>query len=169
LKIYTKVGDEGKTRTYSGQELPKDHAFVHIMGCIDSLLASLDACLIPSEKHKEPIDTIQSTLWQTAGELSFDGQGKDVKKIVEQEDITFLESYIDENTPDINHFVRFRTEQGVRLNEARVRCRRLERNLAPLLREEKIRPIVFKYINRLSDFLYVLSCEVEDELRPHKE
>lgn len=169
LKIYTKVGDRGNTHTYSGQKVPKDHDIVEVMGCIDSLLSSLDACILKAKEHEEELEEIQRILWQTAGELSLKDQGKNVKKIVEEKDIAYLEDYIDTNNPEISHFVRFRTEAGVRLNEARVRCRRLERRLVTLLKNNDVRDIVFKYINRLSDFLYVLSCEVEEELRPHKE
>jgi len=161
MKPYTKTGDSGTTSNYDGKRVPKDDSIIIAVGKIDSLLAALDSsvAILKDDSIKELIEAIQKKLWQTAGEISLGSTGKNVKDEVTKEDIKFLEDSIDKYNEGLTYFTRFRTESSVRLNETRIRCRELEVVLTPLLREEKIRPEVYQYINRLSDLLYVLACK----------
>ena len=169
MNVYTKSGDEGQTTSYNGKRLPKDHNVIEIMGCIDSLLASLDIAILLAGASKDKLKQVQKVLWQTAGEISLEGTGKNVKEGITLQHIEELETYIDTHNPGTSDFVRFRTEPGARVNLARVECRRLERRITKLYRDGFIRDEVYQYINRLSDFLYVVSCQLEGDLRSHND
>lgn len=162
MKVYTKIGDKGTTRTYSGEKVPKDALIIIIGGKIDSLLASMDSAIVICDKEtKEILEEIEKKLWQTAGEISLGKIDKNIKYPLKEEHITELEALIDKHNQKIDFFIRFTKETSTRLNEARVRCRDLETGLTKFFREDRIRPEVYKYINRLSDLLYVLACKAE--------
>ena len=171
MSIYTKTGDKGTTTRYDGKRVPKNDFSVLIVGKLDNLMASLDSAYVSvkSKKIRKIIDEVQDKLWQTAGEISLGKPGKKINKEIKHEDIEVLEKYIDEFSQKISYFVRFRTESSTRINEARVRCRELEVPLTKYLKEGKVRPVVYQYINRLSDLLYVLACEEsKKELKKNK-
>jgi len=163
MKVYTRKGDQGNTTRYDGSKIPKDDPVIITVSKVDSLLAALDTAYVSinNEDIKNIIDGVQKKLWQTAGELSLGGSGKKVVDIIEQSDIDEIEKNIDKYHNDNNFFIRFRTEPSVRLNEARIRCRELEVQLTQPLRENKVRPEVYKYVNRLSDLIYVLACYMQ--------
>jgi cob(I)alamin adenosyltransferase len=171
MRVYTGNGDDGVTTGYDGEDYDKDALSIEIVGVLDEFLASTDEAIVSLDDHDKIgiLDDIQDLLWQTAGEISLGDQGKNVDDAIQAEDIKDLEDYIDEYNPEISHFVRYRTETGVRLNRARVECRRLERRLTPAMRDEDIRPVIYEYINRLSDLLYVLACSEERRLRPQSD
>lgn len=163
MKIYTRVGDNGETMTYGNIKVPKDSWIVDINGDIDALQAGLDLAkaYIENENLKKIIDYINLKLWQLGGEISLGGIGKNVTNPIMEDDLDIIEGYIDSLGEIPNHFVRFNKIGSVYLNEARVRCRVLERNLTQLLRGGLIREIVYKYINRLSDLLFMMSYNIE--------
>ncbi|SRR3989344_3399845 len=163
MKIYTKIGDGGETMTYGGIKVPKDSWIVDINGDIDALQAGLDTAKIniDDERLKGIINYINLKLWQLGGEVSLGGIGKNINNPIIDEDLELIESYIDSFGEMPNHFVRFNKKGSVYLNEARVRCRVLERNLTQLLRAGFVREAVYKYINRLSDLLFMMSYYLE--------
>lgn len=160
MRVYTRTGDAGTTTTYSGKKVPKDSPLIILVSKIDALQASLDTSYVSVKNKdlKKLLDGIQAKLWQTAGELSLEGKGKKVVDTITLQDTEELEKQIDKYNQKISYFIRFRKETSVRLNEARVRCRELEVYMTQFLKKKKIRPEVYKYINRLSDLLYVLAC-----------
>lgn len=159
MKVYTKTGDAGTTRKYNGEEVPKDNPIIIIGGKIDYVQAAIDTAkvILKNEEVISILDKIQTKLWQTAGEISNESTEK-VKEPISEEDLTEMEANIDKFNQKIDFFIRFTKETSARLNEARVRTRELEIAMTPLFREQKIRPEVYKYINRLSDLIYVLAC-----------
>ena len=163
MVIYTKKGDQGYAATLKGDKIPKNHEIIQIMGKIDSLQSSLDLAniVIKDEEIKKIISGIHEKLWQTAGEISNQGLNELIKNPVNEEDIKKMEEHIDKHHPENTYFIRFTKETSARLNEARVRARELESTLTKLLFEEKLRPEVYKYLNRLSDLLYALACKEE--------
>lgn len=166
MNVYTRNGDNGQTTGYDGNDYDKDDLSIEIVGTLDEFLASLDEAIVElSEPETEHLNDVQDTLWQTAGEISLGEPGKNIDDAIQDDDVQTLEDGIDEYNPGLSQFVRYRTEAGVRLNRARVECRRLERRLTPAMREERLRPVIYEYINRLSDFLYVLACSSEERLR----
>ncbi|MGV8169352.1 MAG: ATP:cob(I)alamin adenosyltransferase [Candidatus Nanoarchaeia archaeon] len=164
-QIYTKTGDEGHTSKYDGTRVPKDDPLIILVAKVDALQGSLDLAFNQvQDKDLLPLlDHIQTKLWQTAGELSLGEPGKKIKDEITSKDLEELEHYIDKYDQKKTYFLRFRTESSARLNDARIKCRELEVHLTPFLREKKIRSEVYKYINRLSDLLYVLACHEQKD------
>ena len=160
MAIYTKKGDQGYAKTLSGEKVPKDDEIIQITGLIDSLQSSLDLAKITTKNEdiKKIIDELNEKLWQIAAEISNQGLSDIIKKPIKEEHIKKLEEQIDKYHPKNTYFIRFTKEEAARLNEARVRTRTLESKLTKQLREEKLRPEVYKYLNRLSDLLYALAC-----------
>lgn len=160
MVIYTKKGDQGHAATLSGKKVPKNDEIIQITGLIDSLQSSLDLAkiAIKNEDIKKIIDDVNEKLWQTAAEISNGGLSDIIKKPITEEDILKLEKHIDKHHPRNTYFIRFTKEESARLNEARVRTRTLESKLTKQLLDEKLRPEVYKYLNRLSDLLYALAC-----------
>jgi cob(I)alamin adenosyltransferase len=162
MKIYTKKGDQGYASTLRGDKVPKNHEIIQITGKIDSLQSALDSVnVVTNEETKKIIQKIQEKLWQTAGEISNQEINEIIKKPITEQDIQELEKYIDQHHPENKYFIRFTKETSCRINEARVRTRELESQLTKLLLEKKLRPEVYKYLNRLSDLLYALACKEE--------
>lgn len=166
MKIYTKTGDEGKTSRYDGKRVHKDNPVIILVSKVDALQGSLDLAFdtIRDKSLLPIIDHIQDKLWQTAGELSLGNPGKKIKKEITSADVEILEKHIDKYDKKKSYFVRFRGESPARLNDARLKCRELEVYMTPFLKKKQIRPEIYKYINRLSDLLYVLAChEMKDK------
>lgn len=159
-RIYTKMGDKGKTFGCGCTMVNKDSLIVEINGEIDALLSSLD--IVKAYTNKPfiigLIEKISRKLWQLAGELTL---GIDNKKIVDpitENDVHWTEIQIDRLGEPPTKFIRFSKKPSAFLNESRVRCRKLERLLVKYSREEgHIRPEVQKYINRLSDLLFMMA------------
>lgn len=158
------LGDNGTTLNYKGERIPKDHLTIVVSGKIDALLSALDIVLLSVEepKFQEWIHRIERKLWQTAGEISLGGIGKNVLECISASDIVELEQHMSQLRALPTQFVRFSQPASVFLNEARVRCRELEVGLTPFLREKKLRPEVYKYVNRLSLFLFHLAYHLDN-------
>jgi cob(I)alamin adenosyltransferase len=171
MRVYTRNGDDGTTTGYDGNEYKKDDQRIELIGVLDEFLARLDRAIVELDDQDkiDIIDSIQDTLWQTAGELSLGEPGQKADKTIQADDIDRLEDIVDEYNPEISHFIRYRTKPGTALNTCRVDCRRLERRLTPAMRNDDLRPVVYEYVNRLSDALYVLACSEERRLRAHKD
>jgi cob(I)alamin adenosyltransferase len=165
MKIYTKTGDEGKTSRYDGKRVPKNDPWIILVSKVDALQGSLDLAFdtIKDKSLLPIIDHIQDKLWQTAGELSLSKPGKNIKNHITSADVEILEKHIDKYDKKKSYFVRFRGESSARLNDSRIKCRELEVYMTPFLKKKQIRSEVYKYINRLSDLIYVLAChEMKD-------
>jgi len=163
LKIYTKVGDKGTTVTYGGEVVSKDDPVIQVNGDIDSLLAGLDISksFVTKPYMKDLITKIQDKLWQLGGEISLGYVGKKVTNPITEEDVHWIEIQIDRlgNSPE--KFIRFEKRPGAFLNDSRIRCRVLERTMTKYLREYNLRPEAYKYINRLSDLLFMMAYTEE--------
>ncbi len=156
-KVYTKKGDQGTTANYSGTRVPKDDPLILVMGKIDALQSSIDAAVLEGgKKHKPFLEWVQRKLWQTAGEISCADE-KCVIDPITDGDLEKLEQYIDGLGEPPRQFIRFNTKKSIAYNEARIRCRDLETFLVKLLRDEKVRPIAYAWLNRLSSLFFMLS------------
>ena len=165
--IYTKKGDDGSTFLMNGQRVLKCDFLIDCIGKIDEVQSQISKCEVTNIKQGniDILRSISEKLWKIAGEISGRDSWNDFDYLTESE-IYDLEKYCDENIPDLSNFVRFKTQSGVELNELRVRIRILERNLSIILTKNQLRQLVFRYINRLSDAVFVMS--VVEELREHK-
>jgi len=163
-KIYTRVGDGGKTRTAKGIEVSKDNCLIQANGVIDELMSSIDKVLygldiLPDmENSIEVCKWIQDKLRYLGGEVS----GKEVDEPIMEEDVEVLEEYIDSLEMDVHEFVRFSQPIAMDIDEARVRTRKVERVLTEYLRDGGITDASYKYINRLSDYFFILALSVEE-------
>jgi cob(I)alamin adenosyltransferase len=156
-KVYTKRGDGGTTADYSGRCIPKDDTVIIVCGKIDALQSAIDLAIFEGGiKHKPFLKWAQRKLWQTAGEISCADEKCVIDPIAEG-DLEKLEEYIDSLGEPPHAFIRFNTKKSITYNEARIRCRDLETSLVILLREKRVRPIAYAWLNRLSSLFFMLS------------
>lgn len=179
MKVYTKTGDNGTTALFGGTRVPKDHARIESYGTVDELNSYIG--LIRDQEidthYKEILIEIQDRLF-TVGALLATPPEKEVKKngelrlknlgIVET-DIELLENEIDqmeESLPPMTHFVLPGGHQTVSYcHIARCVCRRAERLSVHLSHNELVADIAIKYLNRLSDYLFVLARKLSFDLK----
>ncbi|NYB75322.1 cob(I)yrinic acid a,c-diamide adenosyltransferase [Sedimentibacter hydroxybenzoicus DSM 7310] len=169
MKIYTKTGDKGQTSLYDGTRVYKDSLRVESYGTVDELNSSIGFAMkfVKDEEIKEKLKKIQMRLFFVAGELATVEEGKYVYKIKE-EDIVALEKIIDDYLPKIKGVDKFivpgSSEAAAALHVSRTICRRAERRILTLKREESVSDILLKFVNRLSDVLYTYARYLESDL-----
>jgi cob(I)alamin adenosyltransferase len=163
VKIYTKTGDTGETGLFGGTRVSKCSARVGAYGDIDELNSVLGlARLHPIDEERDALlAAIQSELFDLGAELAArPGKEIGVAKVDERE-IEVLERAIDraeEELPPLSSFVLPGGAPGAaHLHLARTVARRAERGVVGLAKEEEVRPEVLRYLNRLSDLLFVLA------------
>ncbi len=171
MKIYTKTGDQGKTSLYGGTRVFKNDLRIETYGTIDELNAHIG--LLKDQKVDKMIAEnllkIQHDLFTigailaTAPEKKILKNGKERLNIskISENDILFLEQEIDaieKQLPSMTHFILPGGHQTVSFcHIARCVCRRAERLTVHLHQKEPINEIVISYLNRLSDYLFVLA------------
>lgn len=165
MKIYTKTGDAGQTSLYGGQRVDKDDARVEAYGSIDETNACLG--LARSQKLPQAIDRvverIQGDLFVLGAELACT-PGNEARlrlPLLGEEHVSALEEDIDSAeaalTPLRSFVLPAGTAGAAALHLGRTVCRRAERKLLVVRRESAVRPVLLKYVNRLSDLLFVLA------------
>ncbi len=163
MSIYTRTGDQGQTSLYSGERVDKDLLRVETYGALDELNSILgvarDSCR--SHKVKEVLASLQSELFRAGSDLATTGKVRKVERIVE-EDWRRQEKQIDllqEELPPLKNFILpGGSSGGAFLHLARSVCRRVERLLVRLMKEEdEVNSELLIYCNRLSDLLFVLA------------
>ncbi|MCK3684854.1 cob(I)yrinic acid a,c-diamide adenosyltransferase [Maribellus sp. YY47] len=165
FKIYTKTGDDGTTGLVGGTRVKKYAPRLEAYGTIDelnSLLGVIRSLEVPAEIVDFLIQ-IQNKLFNIGSRLASDEKGDEFtsKLAVRNEDIEVLEQAIDryqEGLPELRNFILPGGELSVaQCHVARTVCRRAERRIVEFSEQEKVQPELIKYINRLSDFLFVLA------------
>lgn len=163
MKIYTRTGDEGETGLFGGARVPKDDPRVEAYGAVDELnsqlgvarAAGLDAAI------DEALHTVQSELFDVGAELATtpDRAEKGGLPRVEAGAIERLERAIDAAEAELPPLQTFvlpgGTQAAAQLHVARTTCRRAERRVVALGHRDPIRGEVPRYLNRLSDLLFV--------------
>ena len=179
MKIYTKTGDKGTTALFGGTRVPKHHIRIESYGTVDELnsyiglLRDQDA----ETQTKQFLIEIQDRLFTIGSILATDPEkavlksGKErlnIPKITE-EDIEKLETQMDEmneTLPEMTHFILPGGHQSVSFcHIARCVCRRAERLATALYDIEAFDDLVLKYLNRLSDYLFVLARKLSKDLQ----
>jgi len=162
MKIYTKTGDRGETSVIGGLRLPKHHPRIEAYGSVDELIAWIGV-LRSTDQDCLPVSeliTIQSVLMSCCAVIATHPSAK-VPEQISIDDTSALEKSIDameSALPPLNSFILPGADPlSANCNVARCVCRRAERAILRLDEEEKVDPDVIKYINRLSDYLFVLS------------
>jgi len=178
MKVYTKTGDTGTTALFGGTRVPKDHARIESYGTVDELNSYIG--LIRDQEinqhYKDILIEIQDRLF-TVGAILATPPEKEVLKngqkrlqnlgIIES-DIELLEKEIDtmeDSLPQMTHFILPGGHTTVSYcHITRCVCRRAERLAVHLSHNEPVADIAIKYLNRLSDYLFVLARKLSNEL-----
>ncbi|PIQ09028.1 MAG: ATP:cob(I)alamin adenosyltransferase [Ignavibacteriales bacterium CG18_big_fil_WC_8_21_14_2_50_31_20] len=164
MKIYTKTGDDGTTGLFGGQRVTKDSLRVECYGTVDELNSTLG--IANSEVKNSDLNLllteIQNKLFTVGAQLAtpFDKKEINTVKLVD-EDIVYLENNIDKFEEKLEPLKQFILPGGTKgasfLHFARSVCRRAERLVTLLSKNEKISNLNLIYLNRLSDLLFVLA------------
>ena len=171
FKIYTKTGDQGETSLIGGVRLPKHHIRIEAYGSVDELNAFIGLVRDQAidEHAKQLLISIQDRLF-TIGSLLAVGKEDTKMKLpsLSEDDILLLENEMDkmdETLPEMKHFVLPGGHTTVSYcHIARCVCRRAERAVLQLAENEKVDQLIYKYLNRLSDYLFVLSRKFTQDL-----
>lgn len=157
-KIYTRTGDDGSTGLGDGSRTGKDSARVNAYGTVDEANSSLGVVLatpLPDD-IRALLTTVQHQLFDLGGELCIPGHAA-----IKPEDVDALERQLDhynEALPPLKEFILpAGGEAAARCHLARTIVRRAERETVALARSEAVRPEAIRYLNRLSDLLFVLA------------
>ena len=162
MKIYTKTGDAGNTGLPGGARVPKDALVTEVCGTVDELNTSLGvarAAAMPTDVD-QLLDGVQSRLFDFGAEIA--RLGSEAAPGIDTGHISALEQAIDrfdvELPPLRNFILPGGTPAAAELHFARAICRRAERLLVSLMREQpKLSQELLVYLNRLSDLLFVLA------------
>jgi cob(I)alamin adenosyltransferase len=155
-KIYTRTGDDGTTGLADGSRVGKDGLRIDALGDVDELNSAIG--LLLAEELPEPMRAgllaIQHDLFDIGGELCLPGHG-----LIEERNVRRLEEELDTLNETLGPLQDFILPGGSRAaaaaHLARTVCRRAERKLVALARAEDVPPLLLKYLNRLSDLLFV--------------
>ena len=156
-KIYTRTGDQGTTGLGDGARINKDSLRVEAMGDVDELNAVLGLLLTEPlpEFIRHTLTSVQHDLFNLGGEICIPGHA-----MLKAEGVTALETILDELNDALEPLKEFILPGGSRAaaycHLARTVCRRAERQLIKLGREETVTEISLQYLNRLSDLLFVM-------------
>jgi len=175
VKIYTKTGDEGETSLFGGMRVPKDDARVRAYGDVDELNATIGfaMALEPHEFEAALLQTIQRDLFTVGAELATPDPAKMHKALnrsgaaIGASDVAALEDVIDNHEAKLKPLKNFilpgGTPKAAAFHLARTVCRRAERSVVALSRDEQINRGIIHYLNRLSDLLFVLARAVNQQ------
>lgn len=159
-KIYTRTGDQGTTRLANGDEVTKDSIRVEAYGDIDELNSLIGMVITrdPAREVSDYLAKIQHHLFDVGGEVASAGM---IEGLVTEAMISSLEAEIDLLNADLPPLKEFilpgGTQAAAELHLARTVCRRAERRIITLNHTEPVAPEIIKYVNRLSDLLFVMA------------
>ncbi|HRD49419.1 MAG: cob(I)yrinic acid a,c-diamide adenosyltransferase [Candidatus Competibacter sp.] len=159
-KIYTRTGDAGTTGLGNGERVTKDCPRIEAIGAVDELNCTIGRVLVHDLRIeiRDCLQEVQHKLFDLGGELSIPGY-----QAIKEEDVTRLETMLNEFNTQLPPLKEFILPGGGRAaadcHMARATCRRAERRVVSLAREEEVGESVRVYLNRLSDLLFVL-CRI---------
>lgn len=163
MKIYTKTGDAGETSLADGSRVPKDHIRAEAVGGLDELNAHLGLvrAICPNEQLLERVGCVQNDLFRLGAEIGMATKAlpERTEIFVTESMVVRLEGWIDEAVAQVPPLTQFilpgGSELAARLHVARTVCRRAERRIVTLSQESPVSEATLRYVNRLSDLLYV--------------
>jgi cob(I)alamin adenosyltransferase len=171
-RIYTKTGDQGETGLGDDSRVAKDHPRISACGSVDELNSLLGTLLAeqPTFVEHDLLRGIQNDLFDVGADLCLPqtaGETPGQHLRIRPEQTTSLEKAIDRLNTNLAPLRSFVLPGGkpaaARCHLARTVCRRAERDLVTLNREEKVNPELIRYLNRLSDLLFVLARAANDD------
>lgn len=171
MAIYTKGGDKGKTSLFDGERVSKDSLRVSTYGTFDELNANISLadkfCI--SKRNKTILQRVEYRMFFLQGEIATQDAEKfrSQSRIITDDDVHYLESIIDNYTaqlPKVTSFILPGSSlAGAQLHVCRTVCRRAERQLVSFMKVNPVRPEIERYVNRLSDFLYIMARSEDHE------
>jgi len=172
MKIYTRKGDQGLTALIGGTRVPKHHLCIEAYGTVDELnsVIGLVKDHQPANGQLDLLASIQNRLFEIGATLASDpNKSRMTIPDLRETDITALEQAMDEmdaQLPELKAFILPGGHPAVSFcHLARCVCRRAERLAVHLAASKKVAPKVVQYLNRLSDYLFVLARWVGQELK----
>lgn len=175
MKIYTKTGDRGETGLFGGRRVGKDSLRIEAYGTIDELNSFIGLALtgLESEVVAEDLELIQNRLFTVGSDLATPlDHGNDSFRVPRTEEnfVKDLEKRIDHYSNQVDELRNFILPGGstgaARLHVCRTVCRRAERLVVHLSREEEINQNIVIFLNRLSDFLF-MAARLENRVSGH--
>ena len=162
MKIYTRTGDSGETSLFVGGRVSKGHLRMHAVGTVDELNAVLGLAVAAGldEVMRDSVQRVQGELFMVGADLAtpLDADARGIVRTA-PELVKRLEDEIDgwqASLPALRHFILPGGSMGSAfLHQARTVCRRAERWLVMLREAEAVNPETLRYVNRLSDWLFV--------------
>jgi cob(I)alamin adenosyltransferase len=172
MKIYTKAGDEGKTSLIGGTRVPKSHIRIESYGTVDELnsFVGLVSDMCGNVEIQKVLNEVQDRLFTVGSHLACDPDKESAIQIpdLSEIDITNLEKEIDTMNAVLEPMRSFILPVGhsaiSMTHVARCVCRRAERISVQLAELSYVDPMVIQYLNRLSDYLFVLSRKIAKDL-----
>ncbi|MDX1943657.1 MAG: cob(I)yrinic acid a,c-diamide adenosyltransferase [Saprospiraceae bacterium] len=169
-KIYTKTGDKGETALFGGKRLPKNHLRIEAYGTVDELnswIGLLRDCIEPAAV-RHLLKEIQDRLFTLGSNLASDPDKEMITPDIFETDVERLEQEMDamnEVLPVLKNFILPGGHITVSYcHISRCVCRRSERNVVALAQQEQVDEIIIRYLNRLSDYLFVLGRKIAQDL-----
>ena len=165
-KIYTRTGDGGTTGLVDGSRLPKHAARMEAIGSVDEANSGigLAVCALAGSPHAETLTRIQNDLFDLGADLATPGDDfapSEMTLRIVAAQATWLESAIDALNEQLVPLASFilpgGSEAAARVHIARATVRRAERAMTALAAEASVNPAALSYVNRLSDYLFVLA------------
>ena len=170
MKIYTKIGDAGQTTFFGCGLVSKADSKIEAFGALDELncVIGLTLCFIEEEKLRQTLFKIQNDLFQVGSDLAGSALIEKTLPKITTEHINELEAAIDELQEKLGMPRKFILPGGTIsssfLHLTRAVTRRAERTLVEVNQQLPLNPELLRYVNRLSDFLYVLARQANKEL-----
>lgn len=163
MKIYTKKGDSGETSLFGGTRVPKSNERIEAYGTVDELnsFVGLAASYELSDTGTEYLRKVQELLFTLGADLATPPSSKTRIDRISTDDVSFLEEAIDDLEEDLETLKNFilpgGSQPGATLHVARTICRRAERATVKCVQGDDISENCIKFLNRLSDFLFVVA------------
>ncbi|MCC7507627.1 MAG: cob(I)yrinic acid a,c-diamide adenosyltransferase [Saprospiraceae bacterium] len=170
FRIYTKTGDKGDTALFGGRRVPKSHLRVDAYGTVDELNAFIGMLRdTQNDEHlREILAEIQNRLFSLGAHLASDPAKNPTPPDFKSEDVQLLESEIDAMDavlPPLKNFILPGGHLSVSVcHVCRTVCRRAERLVVALSRRSPVDTLAIQYLNRLSDYFFVLSRHLAHQL-----
>lgn len=171
MKIYTKTGDKGTTSLVGGTRVPKTHIRLEAYGTVDELNSNLGLLItyLLDEKDKVFLQQVQDRLFAVGSHLATDREKTELKaaSVISPEQVEMVEREIDRLDallPPLSAFILPGGSRGAAVcHICRTVCRRAERRILALAEQVEISSELLAYVNRLSDYLFVLSRKMNQD------
>jgi len=159
MRIYTKSGDLGQTGLIGGDRVGKDHVRVEAVGAIDEFNAALGIARLHPDAYFDPwLESLQNRLFDVGAEVATPTDSRFYRIATDETQVTALEASIDEMTAELEPLRNFILLGGsalaAHLHSCRTLCRRAERAVLRLHRQEPVADVTLRYLNRLSDWFF---------------